>query len=195
MRSTSSAPLAPDDQFHDRDAVAADFDGQRELHRQGFAKASDPPARFYRATIPPKPSLAKRTFRTLTRFVVAVLIGVGLTLGWQSYGDQATAIAKVWVPSLVWVLPEANAQAPSEAQVLPELTQQIKLIALDVAVVRRSMGQIATNQDRLAAKQDQMTQSIAALQDLQQDGRAKALSPAPRPVHPAPSDSLQIAPR
>jgi len=194
MRSTPSAPLAPDDQFHDRDSVAGDFDGQREQRRQGFTRASAH-APMYRTTIAPRPSRTKRTLRTITRFVLAVLIGVGLTLGWQSYGDQATAIAKVWVPSLAWVLPEANARSPSEAQVLPELTQQLKLIALDVAVVRRSIGQLATNQDQLVAKQDQMTQTIAALQELEQAGRSKTLSAAPRPVHPAPQDSLQIAPR
>ena len=36
-----------------------------------------------------RPSVGRRIFRSITRFTVAVLIGVGATLGWQSYGDVA----------------------------------------------------------------------------------------------------------
>jgi len=34
-------------------------------------------------------SIGRRMFRALARFSIAVLIGVGGTLGWQSYGDAA----------------------------------------------------------------------------------------------------------
>jgi hypothetical protein len=35
------------------------------------------------------PSLARRVFRSLSRFSIAVLIGVVVTLGWQTYRDVA----------------------------------------------------------------------------------------------------------
>jgi len=34
-----------------------------------------------------RPSIGRRIFRTLTRFFIAVLIGVGATLAWQSHGE------------------------------------------------------------------------------------------------------------
>jgi hypothetical protein len=34
-----------------------------------------------------RPSLGKRTSRTLTRFLITFCIGVAATLAWQSYGD------------------------------------------------------------------------------------------------------------
>src|SRR5215208_1175293 len=36
-----------------------------------------------------RPSIGRRMLRSLTRFSIAALIGVGATLGWQSYGDAA----------------------------------------------------------------------------------------------------------
>ena len=68
---------------------------------------------------------------------------------------------------------------------MPEMAQQIKLIALDVAIVRRNVSQLATSQDQLAAKQDQMTRNIASLQEIEQDVRQKAFAlPVPKPVVP-----------
>jgi hypothetical protein len=147
-------------------------------------------------TVTSRPSIGRRVFRTLARFLAAVLIGIGLTLAWLSYGELAKEMTRTWVPSLAWLLPESNPKPPTEAEVLPELAQQIKLIALDVAIVRRNVGQLAANQDQLAAMQDQMNQNIAALQEIEQDVRQKPLSPpAPRPVHPSARNSLQPAPQ
>ena len=42
-----------------------------------------------------RPSIGKRMFRTLVRFSIAVLIGVGAMLGWQSYGDEEIGRAHV----------------------------------------------------------------------------------------------------
>jgi outer membrane murein-binding lipoprotein Lpp len=191
----SSAPLAPDDDVHDREFGDADFAGEHALHNQRVSRAGDRPSRN-RPLSASRPSRVRRMFRTITRFLVAVLIGIGLTLAWQSYGEQAKQIARTFVPSLAWVLPDAVVKSTNEADVLPEVAQQIKLVALDVAIVRRSIGELATNQVQLAAKQDQMTQDIAALQELEQDARQKAASPAaPRPAHPAAQNSLQLVPR
>lgn len=180
MVSMTSSPLAPSDH---RDFDIRDLDDERDLHNQRFPRSSDPLIR----SRPPvaKRSIGKRIFRTLTRFVVTVLIGVALTLGWQTYGEQTKELTRTWVPSIAWMLPQPDPKAPTNADVLPEMAQQIKLIALDVAIVRRNLSQLATNQDQLAAKQDQMTKNIASLQEIEQDARQKALSlPVPKPVVP-----------
>jgi hypothetical protein len=183
MVSMTSSPLASSDHIHDRDFDIRDLDDERDLHNQRFQRATDPLARSRRPIA--KRSIGKRMFRTLTRFVVTILIGVGLTLGWQTYGEQAKELARTWVPSVAWMLPQLDPKPPTDADVLPEMAQQIKLIALDVAIVRRNVGQLATNQDQLAAKQDQMTQNIASLQEIEQDVKQKSLSlPVPKPTVP-----------
>src|SRR5215469_5083038 len=47
-----------------------------------------------------RPSIGRRIFRTLTRFSIAVLIGVGATLGWQSYGDAMKEMLVARAPTL-----------------------------------------------------------------------------------------------
>ena len=47
-----------------------------------------------------RPSIGRRMFRTLMRFSIAVLIGVGATLGWQSYGDAAKEMLVAQAPTL-----------------------------------------------------------------------------------------------
>jgi len=197
----SSSSLAPGDQVHDRDFVVRDLDDERDLHHQRFQRSGDQFARNRPAIAAIRPSIGKRIFRTLARFVVAVLIGVGLTLAWQSYGEEAKEMARIWVRSLAWALPQANAKSdvkspPADAEVLPELAQQLRLIALDVAIVRHNVGQLATNQDQFAAKQDQMTQNLAALQEIEQDVRQRTFSaPTPKPVSPPASKLIHPAAR
>ena len=154
MVSMSSSPLAPSDHIPDRDFDIRDLDDERDLHNQRFARASDPLARRRPPIV--KRSIGKRMFRTVTRFIVTVLIGVGLAIGWQAYGEQAKELTRIWIPSVAWMLPQQDPKPPTDA-VVPEMAQQIKLIALDVAIVRRNVSQLATSQDQLAAKQDQMT--------------------------------------
>jgi len=72
----------------------------------------------------------------------------------------------------------------------------LKPVAIDLAHVRRSIDQRASNQDQLARKQEQMTQAIAALQAVEQDISQKILAlaqPAPKAVHVAPPKPLQPA--
>jgi hypothetical protein len=59
------------------------------------------------------------------------------------------------------------------------LQQQLKPMALDLAIVRRSVEQLAANQDQLSRKQEQMAQSIAILQAAEQQLSQKVLSPPP----------------
>ena len=133
------------------------------------------------------PSIGRRLTRSLVRFFLPVFIGVGGTLAWQYHGGE---MVRAWAPSLGWLLPAAP---PGPAVTSAELQQQLKPMAIDLALVRRSEEQLATNQDQLARKQDQMAQAIATLQAAEQDISQNILAlvppaapPAPKAVHAAP---------
>jgi hypothetical protein len=122
--------------------------------------------------------------RALARFFVAVLIGVGVTLAWQSHGDEAKVMVSTWAPSLGWLLPVSTTKSPPDGQestaataTSPELVQQLKPLALDLAIVRHSLEQLAAKLGQLDAKQEQMVQNIATLQAVDEDIRQKMSSP------------------
>jgi hypothetical protein len=188
MRYTQSPPL--NDRYRERDVdaddVNADFDTSDRVHslRPG---ASRPPGARNDLFTSERPSLTKRMFRALARFFVAVLIGVGATLGWQSYGDEATEMVRSGVPSIGWLLPNSNIKTFAPAITSAELQQQLKPMASDLAFVRHSLEQLAANQDELARKQERIGQNIVTLQAAEQQFIQKASSPPPpKPVHVPP---------
>jgi hypothetical protein len=94
------------------------------------------------------------------------------------------------------LLPAENVKTAPEATASSNLMQQMKLIAVDVAIVRRNLGQLAATQEQIAAAQDQISRNIAALQEAAQETRAQAPSPpAPRAIHPPARIIPQVAPR
>lgn len=162
-----------------------------------------------------QPSIGGRMFRALARFFVAVLIGVGATLAWQSYGDNAREALGTQVPSLRWlsgstatVTPNVPRSAQSTATpqsipipqtappvvAIPELAQ-LEPMVRDLAAVRHSVEQ-------LAVKQDQIIQNMSTLQTAQQDIKQKisrAISQPPsdqprKPPKPAQSPPVSAAP-
>ena len=186
----SPTPLVPDDHYRERDFTPRDLDEVRDLNNRHISRTHHQGAMK-------KASLGKRVLRSLARFFAAVLIGVGLTLAWQTHGDEAMEIvgtfAPTWAPSLAWLLPAPAAQKSGEVVASSDLMQQMKSMAVDLAVVRRSVGQLAANQDQLAAKQDQMSQNISMLQQVEQDVRQQLLSPpAAKPVHPTPAPHVPV---
>ena len=101
-------------------------------------------------------------------------------------------MVRAWAPSLGWLLP---ASSPGPAVTSTELQQQLKPMAIDLALVRRSEEQLATNQDQLARKQDQMTVDFSALQAAVRDINQNilALAPlAPKTAHAPPSKPPQL---
>ncbi len=169
MFSTESPPL--------NDVLKLDFDDEyapsngvgplkpsRSYRSSGFTNAQ------FRSD---RPSIGRRLTRTLVRFFLPLVIGVGGTLVWQYYGGE---MVRAWAPSLSWLLP---ASPPGPAVTSTELQQQLKPMAIDLALVRRSEEQLATNQDQLARKQDQMAQAIGALQAADQDLSKQILTLAP----------------
>jgi hypothetical protein len=127
-----------------------------------------------------RPSIGRRMLRSFTRFSIAVLIGVGVTLGWQSYGDSAKEMVKARAPTLAWLLSISTTKPPVASATSPDLVQQLAPLALNLDVVRRAVEQ-------LAAKQEQMAQNITALQAVEEDIRQKVSSTLPSPTPQAAS--------
>ena len=138
-----------------------------------------------------KRSIGRRMSRALARFSVVFLIGIGATLAWQSHSDEAMEIVRTKVPSLAWLLPVSTATPTPDGQasaaaVVPsaELVQQLKPMAVDLDIVRRSVQQLANKVEQLAAKQDQMShkqdeisQNITTLQLVEQEVSQKLSAP------------------
>jgi len=162
-------------------------------------------------------SFGTRIFRSAARFFIVALFGVGATLAWQSYGEEAKGLARTHAPSLAWLLPASAAKTAPHNQVISSAAQPL---AADLAAVRRSVEQlaaqqaqvaaqqqqIAAQQDRtagqqqqIAAQQERIAQSLATLQALEQEIKQKLSSPLPArtvtaPPRAAQSPAVQPAP-
>jgi len=130
--------------------------------------------------------------RAFARYAIVLLIGIGATLAWQSYGDESMEMVRTEAPSLAWLLPVSKVRPPPDGQesvaaaVTAELVQRLKPMALDLAILRRSVEQLGVKVEELAAKQDQMSHSIV-LQSVEQ-GQKLSSPPQPRVV---PRESLR----
>jgi hypothetical protein len=129
-----------------------------------------------------RPSIGRRMVRSLTRFSITVLIGVGATLGWQSYGDAAKEMVAARAPTLAWLLSISRTKSPVVAATSPSPVQQLEPLASNLDIVRRSVEQ-------LAYKQEQIAQNIAALQAVEEDIRRRMsfTPPSPAPAQQAAS--------
>ena len=185
----SSSPLVPDEQFQERDFAPRDLDAERDFNDRQRRRQP-------RQNAVKRPSIANRMVRSVSRFFVAILIGVGLTtLAGQAYSEQLNEIITGWAPSLASLLPAPSANKSAEAAISSEVAQQIKLIAVDLAIVRRNIGQVAANQDQFAARQEQMNQNIAMLQQVEEDLKQQVLAaPAPKTPHPPARNPSQVSP-
>ena len=111
-----------------------------------------------------RPSIVRRMFRALARFSIAVLIGIGAMLAWQSHGDEVKDMVSTWFPSLRWLTvltttsptdgqgsaqdaarpqsaPALQRAAPADAATTPELAQ-LEPMARDLAAMRHSLEQL-----------------------------------------------------
>jgi hypothetical protein len=150
-------------------------------------------------------SMLSRILHDSPRFFFALVLGIGLTLAWHSYGSQAVEIIRTQAPSLAQWLPASTGQpadaplaaplqqlkptlaaADQQLSVMPpedgsaELGQQLNAIAIDLTAVKETL-------DRLAADRGKITQSIDRLERGQQEMAQKLSSmAAPKPVVRAP---------
>ena len=126
-----------------------------------------------------KSSNGRRPLRSLARFFIAALIGVGATFVLRSHGDEAKEMIRSWAAPLSQLLSASTTkspQAPASAAAVtsPELVQQLDAMTHDVADMRNRVEQFA-------AKQEQTGQNIEALQAVEQDIKMSSLAPQTQP--------------
>jgi hypothetical protein len=174
-----------------------DVDGEHALSNGGRRLK---PGRPYRSSgkdlqfKSDKPPTSRRVVRSAALLLFAVLVGIGGTLACQSYRDEITQV----FPPFGWLSLVSTMKASVPAVTTADLQEQLKPVAIDLALVRRGIEQLTSNQEQLGREQDQMAQNIAALQAAEQDISQKISAPpspppAPKPVRvppPAPK-SLQ----
>jgi hypothetical protein len=125
--------------------------------------------------------MRKRIARSVALFLFAVLVGVGGTLASQSYRYELVQL----FPPFGWFSPDVTMTAPVPAVTVSDLQDQLKPLAVDLGLVRRSIEQLTFNLDQLARKQDQLAQNMATLQAAEQEAgqKASAQPPPSKPVH------------
>jgi hypothetical protein len=181
-----------------------------KLRPEPRVSAPDRPIGFTGDQFPSKrPSVGRRIVSAFVRFCIALLIGVGATLAWQSHGDEAKGIISAWFPTLGRLLsastaaqdttiprsaPATQIPAPAAAVTSSEIIQQLEPMARDIAGARRSLEQLADmtrdladtrrSLEQLAARQEQIAQSIATLQTFEQDIEQRL--PIPTQSRPVP---------
>ena len=165
MRYSESPTLA---EAHDLDAISDQPIPERR-EKPSIRSPRSSSLRIDRV-VSDRPSVGRRLFRALTRFLIAVLIGVGGTLAWQYRGDAAREMVVARAPTLAWLL-SVSTVAPAVAATSPDPVQQLAPLASSLDAVRRSVEQ-------LAARQDQMAQNLAKLQAVEEDIRQTMSSPA-----------------
>lgn len=183
MLYSQSPPLTADEPSSGGLARDPDVRSDQRIGRRRMKPPIDSP-HHYRFGEGPlasgRPSIGRRIFRSLTRFSIAVLIGVGATLGWQSYGNAAKEMLVARAPMLGWVVSVSTTKSPVVAATSTDPMQQLAPLASNLDVVRRSVEQ-------LAARQEQMAQNIAALRAVEEDIRQRMLSTPPAPAQQAPA--------
>ncbi|HEV2713789.1 MAG TPA: hypothetical protein VGU64_00905 [Terriglobales bacterium] len=126
-----------------------------------------------------KSSTGRQVVRSISFFLFAVLVGVSGTLACLSYSDE---VAQVF-PPFGWLSGAASTTkaSPPPAVTAADLQEQLKPVAIDIALVRRSIEQLTSNLDQLARKQDQLGQNMATLQAAEQELSQKVSVPQPAP--------------
>jgi hypothetical protein len=135
-------------------------------------------------------STGRRISRAFVRYSIVFLFGIGATLAWQSYGDEAKEMVRTEAPSLAWLLPVSRAKPPPDDQgstTAAASSPQVERLELSLLVVRRSVEQIAlmveqvsAKQDQLSAKQDQLSQ-IATLKSVESPPQSRTVPPRKPP--------------
>ena len=182
MLYSQSPPLTAEETSFGGLAHDPDVRSDQRIYRRRVKPSIDAPYPYRFGEGQPasrRPSIGRRIFRTLARFSIAVLIGVGATLGWQSYGDEVKEMLVAQAPALGFLLPVSTTKSPVMAATSTDSTRQLAPLASTLDAVRRSVEQ-------LAAKQEQMAQNIAALRAVEEDVRQKMSStPSARPQQAA----------
>jgi hypothetical protein len=166
------SPHASDGRFDQRNGMRTATASVHTLH--AFGRRGDQPESQ-------RPSIIRRMFRTGIRFVVTLLIGIGGTLAWQSYGEVARGMVATQAPTLARLLPPTRwpgSASPNAAQ--PAAAYNLETLRLNI--------------EQLAARQDLMAQSFATLLAIEMDIRQKMAFTPPSAV-PFPASGQPAAAR
>jgi hypothetical protein len=150
--------------------------------------------------------------RGLARFLIIFSIGIGATLGWQSFGDAARAMLANSSPQLGWLAPQTAPLAQTTpSMVVPPAadtaSSDLQQLTAVVASMRQSVdqlaAQLATGQQQLAdiaklhADEQKILQKLSATpQKLSATPPGATAAPArkPTPVTAPPSPSASPSP-
>ncbi len=95
------------------------------------------------------------------RLLIALCIGVAVTLAWQSYGDAAREMIANSSPQLSWLALQTAVAQTAPDTIVPTTPspdpQEIKAISVDLAALRQRVDQLAA---QVAAGQEQMTRDF-----------------------------------
>ena len=137
------------------------------------------------------------------RYLVAICIGVAVTLAWQSYGEGATLIIATktlelgwspetkqmiasWVKQLGWIPPQTTASIPKMPAASSPDGQQLQQIEAHIAAlqqaVEQQLGGVRVTVQQLTASQDQIVREITELRTADEEILAKIPVPSPRPA-------------
>lgn len=191
MLYSQSPPLTAEETWSGGLARDPDVRSDQRAGGRRMKPSIDSPHHYRFGEGPPasgRPPIGRRMFRALTRFSIAVLIGVGATLGWQSYGDAAREMLVAEAPVLGLLLPVSTTKSSGVTATSTELMPQLAPLTSNLDVVRRTVEQ-------LAARQEQMAQNIAALKAVEEDIRQKMSSTPPAPAQQAASIPLPKPPQ
>jgi len=141
----------------------SEFPRRPEAARQ----TADPTTRPSREAVIVRPSLGRRALRSLARFLILFSIGIGTTLGWQSYGNAARAMIANSSTKLGWLAPppapdvQTGPDTLAPAAAATASSDDLQQLAASLASVRQSVDQLAI---QLAFGQRQTADNIAKLQ-------------------------------
>jgi hypothetical protein len=132
-----------------------------------------------------RPSIGRRTFRTLARFFIAALIGVGATFAWHYHGDEAKEMVSTWAASLGWLSSVSTTKSRPDIDVAAKQTGSTRAgqvsgqdaarhpapaaAAISLELVARDLALMRNSVEQLAAKQERMAHNIATLQAVEGD--------------------------
>jgi hypothetical protein len=114
-----------------------------------------------------RPSRGKRMFRALARFVLAALLGVGATLGWQFHGEEAKQIVNAWAPSLSWLVAALPTNSPRELGTERDASASAGQYSMQVPTLPRSapvaQSASAAATSELVPRLEEMARDLAAV--------------------------------
>lgn len=167
--SPGRSPHASDGRFDQRNGMRTATASVHTLH--AFGRRGDQPESR-------PPSLVRRMLRTVIRFVVTLFIGIGGTLGWQSYGEVARGMVATQAPTLARLLPPTG--WPGSSNPAQQPAYNLETLRLNI--------------EQLAARQDLMAQNFATLLAVEMDIRQKMAFTPPSAV-PIAASGQPAAPR